>query len=398
MAALEVVFRRLRAAHLDQFCLELHSAKTNKREVTKELAKTLEGYAALSSELSPVELDRLKKLRSQLNAYVVGLHMRRRPWGRSAFEVLSELGRLEELVTIPLGNESACTWDEEKVVELEGLIRRLGHVWYIVEEGENFPWRGFIPQGLSLEEQATLTMLLRELSARLSEASIFGQRCAERLSVPPPTSVERLARTLQLETHLSRSPSPEPGWIGRGDLSDLKATAIQWRQVCERYWTLRRLLLEQFSEGIFDLPADIPTNWVAVCSALGHFLRLDGGKWDQLLINRHRVVAFVEATLELVRQWAVLGQKLAQGFGLPSENITPTDLECLARLGVLSASEIRPEPAWFDPVELTRVQTTLPIAEREYAQLAGLRARLVERYDEHLLDCDLDDLIQRFKP
>lgn len=396
MAALEVVFRRLRAAHLDQFCLELHSAKTNKREVTKELAKTLEGYAALSSKLSRVELDRLKKLRSQLNAYVAGLHMRRGPWGRSAFEVLSELGRLEELVTIPLGNESARTWDEEKVVELEGHIRRLSHVWYIVEEGENFPWRGFIPQGLPLEEQATLTILLRELSPRLSEANILGQRCGERLGVAPPTSVERLNWTLQLETHLSRSPSPEPGWVRRSDLSDVKATAIQWRQVCERYWTLQRLLLEQFSGGIFDLPEDIPTNWVAVCSALGHFLRLDVGKWDQFLINRHRVVVFVEATLESTRQWAVIGQKLVQSFGLPSENITPTDLECLARLGVLSASEIRPEPAWFDPVGLTQVQTTLPIAEREYAQLAALRARLAERYDEHLLDCDLDDLIQRF--
>ena len=396
MAALEVVFRRLRAAHLDQFCLELHSAKTNKREVTRELAKTLEGYAALSSKLSRVELDRLTKLRSQLNAYVVALHKRREPWGRSAFEVLSELGRLEELVTIPLGNESARTWDEGKVVELEGLIRRLGHVWHIVEEGENFPWRGFIPQGLPLEEQATLTIQLREVSARLSEASILGKRCAERLGVPPPASVERLVWTLQLETHLSRSPSPDPGWIRRSDLSYLKATAIHWKQVCERYSTLRQALLEQFSERIFALAADIPTNWVAVCSALGQSLRLDGEKWDRLLTKRHRTVAFVEATLESARQWALLGHKLAQSFGLPTEDITPATLERLARLGVLSASEMRPEAAWFDPIELTQVQTTLAIAEREYAQLASLRIRLAERFDEHLLECDLDVLIQRF--
>jgi hypothetical protein len=396
MAALEVVFRRLRAAHLDQFCLELHSAKTNKREVTKELAKTLEGYAALSSKLSPAELDRLAKLRSQLNAYVEALHKRRAPSGRSAFEVLSELGRLEELVTIPLGIETSGTWDEEKVVELEGLIRRLGHVWYIVVEGENFPWRGFIPRALPLEEQAALTIQLRELSARLSAASILGQKCTEGLGVPPPTCMEHLAWIRQLETHLSRSPSPEPAWIRRRDLSYLKATAIHWRQVGERYMMLRESLLEQFSEGIFSLGANIPTDWVAVCSALGHTLRLDGETWDQLLINRHRAVAFVEAALELVRHWAALGHDLAQCFGLPTENITPACLKSLASLGVLSASEIRPEATWFEPIGFTQVQTVLANAEREYAQLSGFRARLSERFDEHLLECDLDTLIQRF--
>ena len=39
MAALEIVFKRLCAVGLGEFCLELHSAKANKREVIKELAR-----------------------------------------------------------------------------------------------------------------------------------------------------------------------------------------------------------------------------------------------------------------------------------------------------------------------------------------------------------------------
>ena len=39
MAALEVVYKRLCNVGLGEFCLELHIAKANKREVIKELAR-----------------------------------------------------------------------------------------------------------------------------------------------------------------------------------------------------------------------------------------------------------------------------------------------------------------------------------------------------------------------
>ena len=41
MAALEVVKRRLDAVHLGDACLELHSHKTNKKELLAELERTL---------------------------------------------------------------------------------------------------------------------------------------------------------------------------------------------------------------------------------------------------------------------------------------------------------------------------------------------------------------------
>src|SRR5262249_10060263 len=40
MAALEVVYRRLREKGLDTFCLELHSNKANKRQVLDQLGKS----------------------------------------------------------------------------------------------------------------------------------------------------------------------------------------------------------------------------------------------------------------------------------------------------------------------------------------------------------------------
>src|SRR2546428_12034836 len=66
MAALEVVHRRLKTAGLDEFCLELHSAKANKRLVMREISRALD----LSLQASPAvstSTGQLPGIRSELS-------------------------------------------------------------------------------------------------------------------------------------------------------------------------------------------------------------------------------------------------------------------------------------------------------------------------------------------
>ena len=73
MAALEVVKDRLDQVGLGDFCLELHSRKSNKREVLQELERTV------STQLPPTvtEMDTLTRvdaLKADLNGYVNAIH------------------------------------------------------------------------------------------------------------------------------------------------------------------------------------------------------------------------------------------------------------------------------------------------------------------------------------
>src|SRR5205085_12383510 len=70
MAALEVVFKRLRQVGLGDFCLELHSHKANKREVVAELRRSLEERQQAAATLAPDEVEKIRQRREQLNAYV----------------------------------------------------------------------------------------------------------------------------------------------------------------------------------------------------------------------------------------------------------------------------------------------------------------------------------------
>jgi len=77
MAALDVVYRRLRAVGLGEFCLELHSSKAIKFDLLAQLQKSWEARGSVDPEVWRSEAQRLKRLRHQLNVYVDRLHHRK---------------------------------------------------------------------------------------------------------------------------------------------------------------------------------------------------------------------------------------------------------------------------------------------------------------------------------
>lgn len=76
MAALDVVYRRMRAIGLGNFCLELHSNKARKAEVLEQLRKSWEAQGECDPEEWKREADRLGQIRESLNNYVSRLHHR----------------------------------------------------------------------------------------------------------------------------------------------------------------------------------------------------------------------------------------------------------------------------------------------------------------------------------
>jgi serine/threonine protein kinase len=107
MAALEVVHRRLEAAGLGDFCLELHSHKTSKKEVLASLRRALD-RAERQAAVPWAERSReLGKLRDDLNAYVRALHAPR-PIGLSFHEGRARLLELAPAKTIRLERGEAA--------------------------------------------------------------------------------------------------------------------------------------------------------------------------------------------------------------------------------------------------------------------------------------------------
>ena len=84
-AALDVVFKRLTGAGIGNFCLPIHSHKSNKNEILAQIAAAWE----LSSARNPKDdsLSKLSFVRNQLNQYCEELHKQRSALKKSVFEV-----------------------------------------------------------------------------------------------------------------------------------------------------------------------------------------------------------------------------------------------------------------------------------------------------------------------
>ena len=95
-AALEVVFRKLKQAKLDDFCLSLHSHKVNKQTVIQELAQSLE----LAKEKDSTEVEHFSQLqlleekRRDLNEYSQKVHTIIQPLNLSIFQVNGKLAKV----------------------------------------------------------------------------------------------------------------------------------------------------------------------------------------------------------------------------------------------------------------------------------------------------------------
>jgi very-short-patch-repair endonuclease len=74
MAALEVVYRRLRDKGLGDFCLELHSNRANKRDVINQLGHSWTARQKKSSAQWTEQADKLGQLRDELNGLVRARH------------------------------------------------------------------------------------------------------------------------------------------------------------------------------------------------------------------------------------------------------------------------------------------------------------------------------------
>lgn len=94
MAALEVVKDRLDSIGLGEFCLELHSHKSNKKNVLKELEKSIYNQHPTLSSFDE-EFDELEKLKMELNQYNHILHT---PLGNSGFSPFKLFGMKEEAI------------------------------------------------------------------------------------------------------------------------------------------------------------------------------------------------------------------------------------------------------------------------------------------------------------
>lgn len=124
IAALDVVYRRLREIGLGEFCLEIHSSKARKADVLAQLQSAWEAKGQVDAQAWEVEAQRLASIRDSLNIYVERLHNRYRN-GYTVFDAIGTVTSGADEPVAPLSWVSPEIHDQKAMLEIREIGDRL---------------------------------------------------------------------------------------------------------------------------------------------------------------------------------------------------------------------------------------------------------------------------------
>ena len=202
MAALEVVKNRLDDLGIGDFCLELHSRKTNKKEVLGSLEHTL-NLSSVKQEVIENGFNELEKLKIDLNGYVKAL---REPFGKiklspyalfckkdQALTYFEESGRkIPRIEFVQVESLDADHFEKAQniLVELRGLIP-------LIAPFVTNPWLKCRPGIILPSQEDIIGKLLSECLEDLNQIQ-SGADCLVRLcAVAPPEDLKDVRINLE---------------------------------------------------------------------------------------------------------------------------------------------------------------------------------------------------------
>ncbi|MGK5685494.1 DUF4011 domain-containing protein [Actinoplanes sp. URMC 104] len=350
-AALEVVRNRLTAVGLEPYLLELHSHKTTRKEVARELAAAVEPRPPAPEPGGGHE--RLGELRERLDAYAAAMNERREPLGRTLHEVLGECAGAEPHAPVVELTPETLRAMVDAADDLSRCRRAATE--------PDFAWRGVI-------EQAPLTETLRRARAALQALAAETEphrEVAEAFGLTRPGDAGRLAA---LVMHASRRPEAvADGWLTGPSLEPVGRAA-------ER--RARRL--------------------TAARQAAAAVREAAGVDWHELPEEEPPPVEPRTLTAEGAEQEARRCAAEADTLdGLRREAGTFAELSRLAALADIAGRDNRPEPFWFGPGVLAEVSAAASVLRGCADAVAATGAECRRWFVEAIVDQPVEELAER---
>lgn len=256
MAALNVVYDRLRKLGLERACLELHSHKANKSEIIRQLEKSLHYHHTDVTADWEREALQIETLRNQLNGYVEALH-KRRSTGETVFQATSRLIGLRGVQGVRLHWASPDSIDADYLAGLRDLVGKLSTAGAAVGEVIQHPWAA-VRKGewTPIWEQEVRTAL-----SRLFEKIVFLENCTKKVSEllsfhEDGWSFAQLNLIYELTEVLLESHAPPMVFLVQPDWEDIQGQLTNWMENGRRRDSLRLELYERFNENILSLELD----------------------------------------------------------------------------------------------------------------------------------------------
>jgi len=397
MAALEVVKDRITEVQLDDFCLNLHSYKANKKDVLGQLEKTLNIPKIKLHEDILYKLSELEEKRRKLNKYQEELHTKCMLLNSSIYEINGKLAKLEDTEDIVFSIDDVENTDIDKLNKYKYLIgeyaKSIGKK--SIDYSEN-PWHGCNIEILTHELRHNIYVILMRLLPHFENFMEIYEEIIKITDAKFDFSINNVKLVSDMLSLSIKSSIFPKNWL-QLDLNELILISNSMTFKCSQYFELSKQISKKYDESIFKISTvDLISNIENETDVVEKYLDSDKFKSNkEIVINAD----YIQLEFNKLKDIIVLCLDNSEAIVEQLKLKKPIDINSILKLNELVEliiSNPKPSEKWFNDVQLLDAVKILEDASKHQVSLKESTAFVNANYDKRILDINYDELCNKF--
>ncbi len=284
LAALNVVYEKLKNVGLEEFCLELHSHRSNKKKVIEELCKTLNADKSRVSARANDEVLAKAKYQKQLDDYAEELHKPIPVIKKSLYQLYNLYYKYRKAPDLDLFLQDIVSKDDIYLNEAINLLNQYEE--YVPTIGVDYKqniWFGYISENGSYEAQHNLKQTIQVIVDELNKLIINIDNCSMKFAF----DINSFSDVKRVNTFLNVLGSSEfitPKILKERNAAYIIDVVKNMCGISQRIILLKGQLNEIFTEGIYNINAKNYYDML-ITRYSGFFSRLFNAEYKNIILD-----------------------------------------------------------------------------------------------------------------
>ena len=395
-AALDVVNKRLQAANLGDYVLELHSHTATRKELAKIIGAALNKNIEAESLLSRETVSRLKEWRTDLTEWADAVNEHREPLGVSLIEAIGVITKTNDLPEVPPALILPISITNDKRKEVREAAIQLSNSWGPVSRKESFIWDrpkadsfdSFIRQGI--------IDAVDSLLSSLDKLEKFLGVIADDFSIPSVQSMEELDKILDLEKMLDTKPRISSELLSSRNLDLIQDLLAQKRKEAKTLIDARQAIEHLVGNNWRRLAASTNDRIKDILEPI----KKCGSDWfpqdeitSNILLTRSE---YCKRNLPKIASINRSSKEITKTFTGNEYKWSLKDSIALSMLCKDCISADRPQKDWIDPYKIDQLKTEFSELSALIQEFSSVLEQVEKQFSRSILELDLKDISRRF--
>jgi very-short-patch-repair endonuclease len=304
MAALDVVFSKLKKVGLEDCCLELYSYKANKKDFIAELIRTLNLKKVSVDERAIDDITDQIKAQEYIDGYERELHKIRGVINRSLYELFGKIASVKDAEPLQFAISDIQDKNEDFLKTAKGYLTE--YVSYIGTVGYDYrknPWYGFSDAETGFEERLKIDRELNEAVPKFEELSDILEEIEASYGISAD-SMKDVATVRDAMGYLAGTALSSTVLFDEEEFTGNKEKINEIASKAEKTIAARDALLGKYNEQIFDQNGRDLHEKLLKCGGLSRLFGGDFKKISSLLSSCRKTaskISYEEALEDTVR-------------------------------------------------------------------------------------------------